>query len=68
MMDPGEKKLEMIVAYATQVAAAVEIVYGAAYLKLKATYCEEKQQYIDPCMIEFGARISGGRKTTLTRA
>uniref|UniRef100_A0A7S2EFX3 Uncharacterized protein n=2 Tax=Ditylum brightwellii TaxID=49249 RepID=A0A7S2EFX3_9STRA len=68
MMDPGEKKLEMIVAYATQVAAAVGTVYGAAYLKLKATYCEEKQQYIDPCMIEFGARISGGRKTTLTRA
>jgi len=68
MMDPGEKKLEKVVAYAKQVAAAVGILYGAAHLELKASYCEEKKQYINPCMIEIGARLSGGRKTTLTQA
>lgn len=55
-----------LISYARSVARAVGIKYGAAHVELKARQ-DERGQYTDPIMIEVGARLSGGRKSTMAR-
>ncbi len=57
-----------LLAYACSVAKAVGIRYGAAHVEVKA---EEQLDdngsiFTNPCLIEVGARLSGGRKSILT--
>jgi biotin carboxylase len=72
--DPNDPSLTSIVAYAKQVAQAVGIQYGAAHVELKAqnkicnTTNVNGYRYEDPVMMEVGARLSGGRKATMTQA
>jgi biotin carboxylase len=69
--NPYSPELEMVVNYAKQVAKAVGIRYGAAHVELKAKEKKAKNDtliYDDPVMIEVGARLSGGRKATMTQA
>jgi biotin carboxylase len=66
--DPNDPMLREIVSYAKQVAQAVGIHYGAAHVELKAQRKEDTLHYEDPVMMEVGARLSGGRKATMTQA
>lgn len=65
--DPNDPSLESIVSYAMGVAKAVGINFGAGHVELKA---QEQADgcYVDPVMMEVGARLSGGRKATMTQA
>lgn len=56
-----------LISYACRVANAVGIKYGAAHVELKARQ-DESGNYIDPIMIEIGARLSGGRKSIMAQA
>jgi len=56
-----------LVSYACDVARAVGIRYGAAHVELKAGQ-DGDGRYVDPVMIEVGARLSGGRKSTMAQA
>ena len=67
MQDLNDKQFAPLVQYAKDVAKSVGIVYGAGHIELKATYCPITNSYVDPVMIEVGARLSGGRKSTMTR-
>jgi D-alanine-D-alanine ligase-like ATP-grasp enzyme len=53
-----------LVQYATEVAHAVGIQYGAAHVELKAAISQDGT-YTNPTLIEVGARLSGGRKSTM---
>jgi len=55
-----------LVSYACDVAKAVGVRYGAAHNELKARQ-DENGEYFDPVMIEVGARLSGGRKSTMAQ-
>mmetsp|Transcript_4062 Transcript_4062/g.11564 ORF Transcript_4062/g.11564 Transcript_4062/m.11564 type:complete len:523 (+) Transcript_4062:1-1569(+) len=67
MMDPNDSKLHVVIEYAIQVACAVGIAHGAGHIELKAVYCPASEHYINPCLIEVGARLSGGRKASLSK-
>ena len=56
-----------LVSYACDVARSVGVRYGAAHVELKARQ-DENGKYFDPVMIEVGARLSGGRKSTMAQA
>ena len=56
-----------LITYACDVAKAVGIEYGAAHVELKAIP-DKNGKYTDPIMIEVGARLSGGRKSTMAQA
>jgi len=56
-----------LVSYACDVAKAVGVQYGAAHVELKARQ-DENGKWFDPVMIEVGARLSGGRKSTMAQA
>jgi len=56
-----------LISYACSVAKAAGIKYGAAHVELKARQ-DGDGKYIDPVMIEIGARLSGGRKSTMAQA
>ena len=56
-----------LVRYACNVSRAVGIEYGSAHVELKAMP-DENGKYTDPIMIEVGARLSGGRKSTMAQA
>ena len=56
-----------LVSYACDVAKAVCVQYGAAHVELKARQ-DENGKWVDPIMIEVGARLSGGRKSTMAQA
>mmetsp|Transcript_24670 Transcript_24670/g.58562 ORF Transcript_24670/g.58562 Transcript_24670/m.58562 type:complete len:576 (+) Transcript_24670:105-1832(+) len=65
--NPNDPCFENLVKYAINVATAVGIRYGAAHVELKT--CEDQEGiFIDPCMIEVGARLSGGRKAFMAQA
>ena len=66
MMDPTDSRLAFVVEYAIQVARAVGIMYGAGHIELKADYSSDSNRYVNPCLIEVGARLSGGRKASLS--
>jgi hypothetical protein len=56
-----------LVEYAMKVAEAVGVQQGAAHVELKATLRQDGT-YTDPILIEVGARLSGGRKSTMAQA
>ena len=56
-----------LVAYALRVVRAVGIRVGAAHVELKAKK-DLDGRYVDPALIEVGARLSGGRKSEMARA
>lgn len=56
-----------LISYACDVARAVGIQRGAAHVELKARMGKDGG-YDDPTMIEVGARLSGGRKSTMAQA
>ena len=68
IMDPNDSSLCNVIKYAKGVAEAVGICYGMGHVELKATYSSEQGCYTNPVMIEVGARLSGGRKATMTKA
>jgi carbamoylphosphate synthase large subunit len=55
-----------LISYAREVAKAVGVEYGAAHVELKAEQLEDGQ-YANPVMIEVGARLSGGLKSTMAK-
>ncbi|KAL9188158.1 hypothetical protein ACHAXT_006536 [Thalassiosira profunda] len=56
-----------LVSYAVDVARAVGIRYGAAHVELKARQSEDGR-YLEPALIEVGARLSGGRKSLMAQS
>jgi hypothetical protein len=68
MCDPHSPKYSQLVRYAEGITRAVGIKYGLAHVEVKAIYNEEKQKYVDPVMIEVGARLAGGRKAIMAQA
>jgi ATP-grasp domain len=65
--NPHDPALAEVVMYATNVAQAVGVEYGAAHVELKATK-NNVGIYHRPVMIEVGARLSGGRKGSIAKA
>lgn len=55
-----------LVNYAKNVAKAVGIQYGAAHVELKAILNEDGT-YTNPTLIEVGARLSGGKKSSMSQ-
>ena len=53
--------------YATNVAEAVGIQIGAAHVELKAEK-DPNGSYVNPVLIEVGARLSGGRKSIMAQS
>lgn len=64
--DPSDDALQHVVEYSKRVAHAVGLCYGAAHVEVKAEL-DFDGVYVDPCMMEVGARFSGGRKATMTQ-
>jgi biotin carboxylase len=65
--NPNSAELIHVIEYCRKVSCAVGIHYGAAHVEVKAELNDDGV-YVDPCMIEIGARLSGGRKATMTQA
>jgi hypothetical protein len=68
MVDPHDKKYASLVRYGEGVCRAVGIKYGMAHIELKAVYDEKVGRWINPAMIEVGARLAGGRKAVMAEA
>jgi hypothetical protein len=67
MVDPHDRAYSDLVRYAEGVTRAVGIKYGMAHVELKATFDEKRKKWIDPVMIEVGARLAGGRKAIMAQ-
>mmetsp|Transcript_2389 Transcript_2389/g.3348 ORF Transcript_2389/g.3348 Transcript_2389/m.3348 type:complete len:542 (-) Transcript_2389:1575-3200(-) len=65
MCDPHSKTYSNLVRYAEGIARAVGIKFGMAHVELKSVYNEERGKYIEPVMIEVGARLAGGKKAIM---
>lgn len=65
--DPNDETLQHVVDYSLRVGHAVGIRYGAGHVEVKAEL-DFDGTFVDPCMIEVGSRLSGGRKATMTQA
>lgn len=68
MVDPHDKAYASLVRYAEGVCRAVGIKYGMAHIEIKAKYDSKVGRWIDPSMIEVGARMAGGRKSVMAEA
>eukprot|EP00565_Helicotheca_tamesis_P004412 CAMPEP_0185723424 /NCGR_PEP_ID=MMETSP1171-20130828/273_1 /TAXON_ID=374046 /ORGANISM="Helicotheca tamensis, Strain CCMP826" /LENGTH=527 /DNA_ID=CAMNT_0028391123 /DNA_START=111 /DNA_END=1694 /DNA_ORIENTATION=+ len=68
MVDPEDKMYHLIVRYAEGVTRAVGIKHGLAHVELMTTFDEKTEKYVDPVMIEVGARLAGGRKGIMAQA
>lgn len=60
------KDFPELVTYAIKVAESVGVEYGAAHVELKATL-HANGTFTNPTLIEVGARLSGGRKSTMAQ-
>lgn len=65
MVDPQLKAYAELVRYAEGVCRAVGIKYGMAHVEVKADFDEKRNKWINPVMIEVGARLAGGRKAIM---
>jgi biotin carboxylase len=65
--DPNDETLQHVVEYCVRVGHAVGIRFGAGHVEVKAEL-DFDGTFVDPCMIEVGSRLSGGRKATMTQA
>mmetsp|Transcript_12764 Transcript_12764/g.26878 ORF Transcript_12764/g.26878 Transcript_12764/m.26878 type:complete len:570 (-) Transcript_12764:202-1911(-) len=68
MVDPHDKAYASLVRYAEGVCRAVGIKYGMAHIEIKAEYDSKLGRWINPAMIEVGARMAGGRKSVMAEA
>ena len=68
MVNPHDKKYISLVKYAEGVARSVGIKYGMAHIEVKAQFDEKRGRWVDPAMIEVGARLAGGRKAVMAEA
>jgi len=66
--NPNDPALCDIILYAKNVARAVGVQFGAAHVELKAKSLHDENKYVDPVMIEIGARLSGGQKASMAKA
>eukprot|EP00547_Thalassionema_nitzschioides_P013257 CAMPEP_0194263056 /NCGR_PEP_ID=MMETSP0158-20130606/46860_1 /TAXON_ID=33649 /ORGANISM="Thalassionema nitzschioides, Strain L26-B" /LENGTH=484 /DNA_ID=CAMNT_0039003225 /DNA_START=203 /DNA_END=1654 /DNA_ORIENTATION=+ len=62
-----DPKHSVLVRYAEGICRAVGIKYGLGHVELIATFSEEKKRYVDPVMVEIGARLAGGRKAIMAQ-
>ncbi|KAL3802801.1 hypothetical protein HJC23_007578 [Cyclotella cryptica] len=67
MVDPHDRAFSSLVQYAEGVCRAVGIKYGMAHVELKAEFDEEREKWVNPIMIEVGARLAGGRKAIMAK-
>ena len=67
-MNPHDKKYASLVKYAEGVCRAVGIRYGMAHIEVKASFDETLGRWVNPAMIEVGARLAGGRKAVMAEA
>ncbi|OOR91067.1 hypothetical protein B0181_03810 [Moraxella caviae] len=58
MLDITDKKYQAIIKYAKQCVRALDVSVGAVHMELFATWGTDS--YINPVMIEMGARLHGG--------
>ncbi|MCL1623165.1 ATP-grasp domain-containing protein [Moraxella sp. Tifton1] len=58
MLDIADKKYEAIIQYATQCVKALDVRFGPVHMELLAQ--SSTDGYINPIMIEIGARLHGG--------
>jgi len=65
MVDPQSRAYGELVRYAEGVCRAVGIKYGMAHVEIKAEFDEKRNKWINPVMIEVGARLAGGRKAIM---
>ena len=65
MVDPQSRAYAELVRYAEGVGRAVGIKYGMAHVEIKAEFDERRNKWINPVMIEVGARLAGGRKAIM---
>jgi len=65
MVDPQSRAYAELVRYAEGVCRAVGIKYGMAHVEIKAEFDERRNKWINPVMIEVGARLAGGRKAIM---
>eukprot|EP00574_Skeletonema_japonicum_P001223 CAMPEP_0201738770 /NCGR_PEP_ID=MMETSP0593-20130828/45426_1 /ASSEMBLY_ACC=CAM_ASM_000672 /TAXON_ID=267983 /ORGANISM="Skeletonema japonicum, Strain CCMP2506" /LENGTH=568 /DNA_ID=CAMNT_0048232997 /DNA_START=86 /DNA_END=1792 /DNA_ORIENTATION=+ len=65
MVDPQSKAYTELVRYAEGVCRAVGIKYGMAHVEIKAEFDKKRNKWINPVMIEVGARLAGGRKAIM---
>ena len=65
MVDPHDKAYASLVRYGEGVCRAVGIKYGMAHIELKAEFDPNVGRWINPVMIEVGARMAGGRKSVM---
>lgn len=65
MVDPHDRKYSFLVKYAEGVCRAVGIKYGMAHVELKSHFDEKRNRWVEPVMIEVGARLAGGRKAIM---
>jgi len=68
MVNPHDRKYASLVRYAEGVCRAVGIHYGMAHIEVKALYDNKLERWINPAMIEVGARLAGGRKAVMSEA
>ena len=67
MVDPHDRKYSFLVKYAEGVCRAVGIKYGMAHVELKSHFDEKRNRWVEPVMIEVGARLAGKPCSTLLR-
>jgi len=65
MCDPHSKTYSNLVRYAEGIARAVGIKFGMAHVELKSVFNKERGKYMEPVMIEVGARLAGGKKAIM---
>eukprot|EP00546_Thalassionema_frauenfeldii_P009199 CAMPEP_0178922006 /NCGR_PEP_ID=MMETSP0786-20121207/15894_1 /TAXON_ID=186022 /ORGANISM="Thalassionema frauenfeldii, Strain CCMP 1798" /LENGTH=532 /DNA_ID=CAMNT_0020596283 /DNA_START=173 /DNA_END=1771 /DNA_ORIENTATION=- len=65
LVDCHSPKYSALVRYAEGICRAVGVKYGFAHVELMSTYSDEKERFIDPVMVEVGARLAGGRKAIM---
>uniref|UniRef100_A0A7S4RCM3 ATP-grasp domain-containing protein n=2 Tax=Ditylum brightwellii TaxID=49249 RepID=A0A7S4RCM3_9STRA len=68
MVDPHSDTYAALVRYAEGVCRAVGIKYGFAHVELMSRYDEKKNKFVEPVMVEVGARLAGGRKAIMAGA
>jgi hypothetical protein len=68
MVNPHDKKYASLVKYAEGVCRGVGIRYGMAHCEIKAPFDEKLGRWVNPAMIEVGARLAGGRKAVMAEA
>lgn len=65
MLDIANPKYRQIIVYAKACVKALQVTFGAVHMELLAKFDQNAKYYIDPVMIEMGARLHGGVAPTI---